>query len=73
MLHKNYDRKGLVAKKEQVLAPRRTEWQQTASRKVTLTLTLVIWGLVAAMSQSPVGKDMSTNAEESTLLEAVTR
>jgi hypothetical protein len=46
MLHKDYDRKGSVAKKkkgsgrepQRDLAPRRTDWLQTASSKVTLTI-----------------------------------
>jgi hypothetical protein len=45
MLHRDYDRKGSVAKKKKKLswvcrglAPRRTDWRWTASRKVILIL-----------------------------------
>jgi hypothetical protein len=48
MLHKDYDRKGLVEEKNlwlwasRGLAPRLTDWRYTASRKVTLTLTSMV-------------------------------
>jgi hypothetical protein len=44
MLHKGYDRKRSVGKKTLVVSLKilgaKTYWRQTASRKVTVTLTL---------------------------------
>jgi hypothetical protein len=48
MLHKEYYRKSSVGKRSlwswvpRVLTPRQTDWRQTSSRKVTLTLTLAL-------------------------------
>jgi hypothetical protein len=69
MLHKDYYCKGSVAKKNlwswcsKGLTPRQTDWRQTASRKVTLTLS----------SQLKISLWLSTGAEESPLLKYVTR